>query len=283
MTFFDNFSSRHLIAAHRGFRAHRPENTLSAFKASIGRCHFIELDIQMSRDLVPMVIHDPSLERTSDAVNKRTGLGLKSLKVNNWTLLQLKTLDMGSWFLESDPFGTIYSTAVSPEQIIRELPQTIMTLEEVLNHPALRRMPFNVEIKDHTGKPQDKKVTEVILEVIRRTGSAQRVLISSFNHDYLIIAKTINPHISTAALEHHHHPDNLIEYLHSLGVSAYHPADAITDASLIRELRAAGIGINIYTVNSVIRQRELFTMGATAIFTDYPELHEKAPPTAPPG
>ena len=45
MTFFDRFTAEHLIGAHRGFRACRPENTLSAFKASLGRCHFIEIDV----------------------------------------------------------------------------------------------------------------------------------------------------------------------------------------------------------------------------------------------
>ncbi len=272
MTFFDNFTSTELIAAHRGFRAHRPENTLSAFKASIGRCHFFELDIQLSRDLVPMVIHDPTLERTSNAVLKQKQYSLSTLKVNGWSLLQLKTLDMGSWFLETDPFGTIYRKEIAPEQLSRELPQSIMTLEEVLNHSRLRRIPCNIEIKNHPDKTHDKKVTERVLEVIRKSSAAERVLISSANHDYLVIAKSIMPEVSTAALQHRRHPDNLVEYLQSLGVAAYHPADEITDPTLVRELRSAGFGVNVYTVNSRLRQRELFRMGATAIFTDYPEL-----------
>ncbi|NOR23945.1 MAG: hypothetical protein GQ542_06035 [Desulforhopalus sp.] len=104
MTFFDNFRTFRLIAAHRGFRAHRPENTLSAFKASVGRCHFIELDIQMSKDFIPVVFHDPSLQRTSNAKEKCEQLGMQSLKVNDWTLFQLRTLDVGSWFIDTDPF-----------------------------------------------------------------------------------------------------------------------------------------------------------------------------------
>ena len=79
----------------------------------------------------------------------------------------------------------------SQDQLIREMPQTIMTLEEVLRHPALRKMPINIEIKDHRGKQQNKQVTEYVLDVIGRTNSAARVLISSFNHDYLVIAKEL--------------------------------------------------------------------------------------------
>ncbi|MFO7665628.1 MAG: glycerophosphodiester phosphodiesterase family protein [Desulfobacterales bacterium] len=272
MTFFDNFQSFRLIAAHRGFRAHHPENTLSAFKASVGRCHFIELDIQMSKDSVPVVFHDPSMERTSNAQEICKLLGLHSLHVSDWTLSQLKKLDIGSWFVDTDPFGTIIRNETSAEQLMKEMPQTIMTLEELLLHPALRKIPINIEIKDHRGKEQNKKVTECVLGVIQRTNSAGRVLISSFNHDYLVIAKNCAPTISTAALQHRSHPKNLVDYLKSLGVAAYHPADEITDAALIKKLRAAGLGINVYTVNSAKRQQELFTMGATAVFTDFPKL-----------
>jgi glycerophosphoryl diester phosphodiesterase len=272
MTFFDNFHSLNLIAAHRGFQAHHPENTLSAFKASIGRCHFIELDIQMSKDYVPVVFHDPTLERTSNAEECYRQLGLQSLNVNDWTLLQLKKLDIGSWFLKNDPFGTIMRKEASAVQLMQEMPQTVLTLEEVLLHPSLRKIPINIEIKDHRGKEQNKKITEYVLEVILRTNSATRVLISSFNHDYLILAKNCAPTVSTAALQHRSHPKNLVEYLKSLGVAAYHPADDITDASLVKKLRAAGLGINVYTVNSYKRQQELFAMGATAVFTDFPIL-----------
>ncbi len=272
MTFFDNFQANNLIAAHRGNRALRPENTLAAFRASIGHCHFIELDIQISKDLVPMVIHDPTLARTSDAITHARQLGLKSLSVSLWTLLQLKSLDMGSWFLESDPFSTLRNKTISTEEIIRELPQTIMTLEEVLLHPALQKIPINIEIKDHKGKKQNSQVTETVLEAVAKTHSEDRVLISSFNHDYLVVAKTLAPRVSLAALQCHFHPPDLIEYLRSLGVAAYHPADDITDTGLIRGLRAAGIAVNVYTVNSKERQKALFAMGATAIFTDFPEL-----------
>ncbi len=272
MTFFDNFASIQLIAAHRGYRAKHPENTFSALHASIGRCHFVELDVQMSKDFVPVVIHDPTLERTSNAKTLHRQLGIKSLSVSDWTLPQLKKLDVGSWFLAADPFATIAGNKVSAEEIRKTLPETIMTLEEVLLHPALRKLPINVEIKDHKGKNQHKQVAETVVGVIKKTGSADRVLISSFNHDYLVIAKTFAPKVSLGVLQDYYHPPDLIEYLRALGAAAYHPADAIVDGRLIRTLRAAGIGVNVYTVNSKERQKELFGMGATAIFTDFPEL-----------
>ncbi len=272
MTFFDNFKSTELVAAHRGYRAKYPENTFSAFHASIGHCHFIELDIQMSKDSVPVVIHDPTLEKTSNAKTMHKQMGIKSLNVSDWTLLQLKTLDVGSWFLAADPFLTIADKNVSPEKNPQNYRQTIMTLEEVLLHPALRKLPINVEIKDHKGKQQHKHVTETVVEVVKKTGSAERVLISSFNHDYLVIAQSFAPKISLGVLQDYFHPPDLIEYIRALGAAAYHPSERIVDGQLIRRLRASGIGVNVYTVNDKKRQKELFSMGATAIFTDFPEL-----------
>lgn len=272
MTFFDQFKSIQLIAAHRGYRSKRPENTLSAFRASLGHCHFIELDIQMSKDFVPVVFHDSTLERTSNAGSQRQLLGINSLRVSDWTLPQLKTLDVGSWFLTADPFATIADGTIAAEDIRRDLPQKIITLEEVLSHPALQKIPINIEIKDHKGKKQHSLVAETVVDTVKKTGSTDRVLISSFNHDYLVIAKTFAPKISLGVLQDHHHPPDIIEYIRAIGASAYHPSDTIVNEQLIRRLRAAGIGVNVYTVNSKERQKELFAMGATAVFTDFPEI-----------
>jgi glycerophosphoryl diester phosphodiesterase len=272
MTFFDNFSSTELIAAHRGYRGHFPENTLSAFVASVGHCHFLELDVQISKDDVPMVFHDPTLERTSDAKIQRQQLGLRSLRVGEWKLSQLKLLDAGSWFLHSDPFATIANGAVASASIRRLLPQRIPTLEEVLLHPALNKIPINVEIKDHKGQAQHQHIAEAVIEVIRKTKAEERVLISSFNHDYLTIVKSSVPKISIGVLQDGRHPDDLLDYLHALHASAYHPSDAIVDRATVKTLRSAGFGVNVYTVNSTERQKQLFTMGVTAVFTDFPHL-----------
>ncbi len=272
MTFFDRFSEPHLICAHRGFRAHRPENTLSAFTASLNRCHFIEVDVQVSKDGIPVVIHDSTLKRTTDALLQAQRLGLPSLRVSSWRLDQLRELDAGSWFLEADPFATLASGAISAADLQVLPPQRIMTLQELLEWAMRHKMPVNIEIKDQQKTRHDQHVASLVLDTIQRTGTAGMVLISSFNHDYLFQCKALAPHISVAVLQNEQHPPRLIDYLHAIGASAYHPSDAITDRTLIRTLRAAGFGVNVYTVNDKDRQRELFADGVSAIFTDFPEL-----------
>ncbi len=272
MIFLDILNSCHCICAHRGFRSHRPENTISAFLASIGHCHFIEMDIQMSKDAIPMVIHDPILSRTSDAKIKRQQLGLQSLKVSNWTAPQLKKLDMGSWFITTDPFSTIQKGEVSVEEITCDLPQTIITLEELLNHPMLHNIPINIEIKDHNGTDHNHIVVQTVVDTIVKTQAKTRVLISSFNHRYLLEAKEMAADITTAALQKETNPPDLINYLKSLGVKAYHPHENLVDKDLFSQLRNAGFFINIYTVNDTLKWRKYFGLGATAIITDFPTL-----------
>lgn len=76
------------IIAHRGFSAIAPENTLAAFSAAIENgANSIEFDVQLSSDGVPVVIHDPTLDRTTNGIGK----------VKDKTLEQLKTLDAGTW------------------------------------------------------------------------------------------------------------------------------------------------------------------------------------------
>ena len=272
MTFFDRFSDAHLIGAHRGFRACRPENTLSAFAASIGRCHFIEIDVQISRDGIPVVFHDSTLRRTSDAALIVGRFGIKSLRINTWDLSRLKELDIGSWFLAADPFGTLAAGTTSVTELEPLLPQRILTLAELLEWAVRHQMPVNIEIKDQRHTRFDQHAASLVLDVIQRTGAASMVLISSFNHDYLVQCKAMAPHISIGVLQNEQHPPDLVQYLQALGAAAYHPADAITSRELIRTLRAAGFGINVYTVNDKQRQRDLFDFGATAVFTDFPEL-----------
>ncbi len=252
-----------IIGAHRGFRAYYPENTLCAFAASIGRCHFIELDIQMSRDGIPVIIHDDLLDRTSDVRDIATALGYDSSRVDHWILADLRQLDMGSWFAAKE--ATEHTPADWPCQ-------RIMTLTELLVWAQSKAIGVNIEIKDHRHSPHHHQVAAAVVAAIDSTASSESVLISSFYHPYLQQCKALNPALLTGALQEDHHPADLVAYLQGLGVDAYHPCQSITDAALLSTLRAAGIAVNVYTVNDAERRRQLFADGATSVITDYPAL-----------
>jgi glycerophosphoryl diester phosphodiesterase len=266
MEFLQLLSRTGLIAAHRGNRAVAPENTLFAFEASVGRFDFIELDVQLSRDGVPVVIHDETLARTSD-VGTLVEFGSRyPWKVSDFSLDELKTLDAGSWFYRDDPFGEIAKGCTAPSPAT---PLRIPTLEEVLGFAKAHDLLLNVEIKGMHDAFSDEEAVASVVGTVEKLQCADRVLLSSFYHPYLKRIKAAAPHLLTAALQESFHPPKVIDYLHELGVDAYHMDDAIATKPMVEMLKEAGFFVGVYTVNSLRRQQELFGWGVNALFTDY--------------
>lgn len=264
MAFYDNFKNKtNLIAAHRGFRANRPENTLSAFEAAMGKCDFIELDVGFSKDGVAVIIHDDSCKRTSD-VAEYIDYQYR-FNVCELTYEELSKLDFGSWYIDEDPYSSIKNAIVSKEDIT---PQNIPTLEEVLKLCKKHNMPVNVEIKDLTKTKFNKTAVKDVVQLVLDANMQDFVLISSFNHKYLKEAKRLAPFIQRAALQEKIHPTNLVKYLKKLDVVAYNCQDEIVNDEVISLLKPEDIFLNVYTVNSEKRKTELFESGINAIFTD---------------
>ncbi len=248
MNFLELFKKPNLIAAHRGDRSQKAENTLSAIESCIGKCDFIEIDVQLTKDLVPVIIHDDTLSRTSNVSKIEKFKDRTPWRVTDFTLEELQELDFGSWFnLEYEP---------------------ILTLEKALTFTKEENIFLNVEIKDMSNTFKDRIAVKVIIDMIKKMQAEHLVLISSFNHHYLPLCKELSLEIPTAALQIYRHPSNLIDYLHTLQVNAYHPEDKITNKKIIADLKEAGFYINVFVVNKPSRQKKLFEWGVNGIFTD---------------
>ncbi len=251
MNFLELFKKPNLIAAHRGDRSQKAENTLSAIESCIGKCDFIEIDVQLTKDLVPVIIHDDTLNRTSNVSNIKKFKDRTPWRVSDFTLKELQSLDFGSWFnFEYEP---------------------ILTLEKALLFAKDQHLFLNVEIKDMSNTFTDDMVVKIIIYMIKKTQTEHLVLLSSFYHAYLPMCKKLSPHVPTAAIQIYKHPSNLIDYLHTLHVDAYHPEDKITNKKIVADLREAGFFINVFTVNHTKRQKKLFEWGVNGIFTDFVE------------
>lgn len=249
MNFLELLKKPNLIAAHRGNRSQKPENTLSALTSSIGKCDFIEIDVQLTKDLVPVIIHDDTLGRTSDVSNIERFEDRTPWSVSDFTLEELQSLDFGSWFnLEYEP---------------------ILTLEKALSFAKEEHLFLNVEIKNMSNTFADEIVVQIIIDMIKKTQAEHLVLLSSFYHNYLPMCKKLSSKIPTAALQMYKHPNNLIDYLHTLQVNAYHPEDKITNQKTVANLRESGFFVNVFTVNKTERKNKLFDWGVNGIFTDF--------------
>jgi len=245
MNFLQLFTKPNLIAAHRGDRSVQPENTLAALRSSVGKCDFIEIDVQLSKEAVPVILHDETLERTTDA--KRVFYNRTPWYVNDFTLSELEVLDFGSWFN-----GTY---------------EPVLSLRKALMFAVEAKQYLNIEVKDMSEIADDEEVIRIILDEIRQHDAESLVLLSSFYHPYLLLSKQLAPVIPTAALQAEKR-DDIVEYMHTLSVDACHLDNTIADEPTVKHLREAGIVVNVYTVNDPVRREALFNWGVNGIFAD---------------
>jgi len=267
MNFWNNFEKdKQALISHRGLRITRAENTISAFEQAILKYNIVEFDVAFSYDGVPVIIHDSTLERTSNVKD------LKEFKepynVVDYTYEQLLKLDFGSWFIEEDPYGTIKEGLVSVEELKNLGIQRILTLEELLIFLRDNNTFANIEIKDLSDTKFDKIAVQEIVKIVEKLEMQNKVIISSFNHNYLKQIYKIDPSIETAALQDDHHPEDLINYLKSLNVQNYNPNFMITDKTLVTRLNNAGFYVNVYTVNDQKEIEKLFKWKVKSVFTD---------------
>ncbi len=251
MSFLKLFKSNLIIGAHRGARAVCPENTMSALKAAVGKCDFIELDVQLSRDGIAVVMHDETLERTTNVNELDEFNSRKPYRVCDFTFEELNRLDYGSWFYKEKS---------------KKHSEPLLTLCDTLKFIKENLLYINIEIKDVHSCFSDELVVDKVLKEIESSNTQELVLISSFRTQYLLISKAKQIDIPTALLVYNKLKS--IKYLKSLKIDAFHINDKLAEAQTINSLKKAGFFINVYTVDNPVRVKELFKMDVNGVFKD---------------
>jgi len=228
-----------------------------------------ELDVGMTADGELLVIHDNTLTRTSNV--KKIFPKRRPWSLHEFTLEEIRRLDFGSWFIDEDPFGQIAAGAVSPAETKRYRGEAAPTLRQALRFTRDHNWHVNMEIKDLQDTPGDPQVVHKVAALLEELDMVDRVLVSSFNHRYLKEVREGNPRIATGALVSKSHPDPE-SLLHELGAQAYHPSVTAVRRREITRLRKEGFQVNVWTVNEPGVMRSLIRVGASGIFTDYPQL-----------
>jgi len=270
--FFEKLPATGYVCAHRGARSIAPENTAMAFeKARLCGASLCETDVQATADGELVLFHDHTLGRTTDVASLPEFAGRSPWFLRNFTHAELQKLNAGSWFFQSDPFGTVAAGGIPAEDVKSIRAQQIPLLRDVLIYCRTYDFPLNLEIKDQSGSAADRTIVAQVMKMIEVTRTESLVLISSFNHDYLRQAKQLNRTVATAALVENSHPESLLSYLRDLAVDAYHPDQLITDPALVRQLASDGIRVNLWTVNDPELARDYIAAGATFICTDWPQ------------
>lgn len=229
------------IYAHRGASGTFPENTLAAFEeAARLDIHGVEFDVHLTKDGELVVIHDETIDRTSNGVGY----------VKDLTLAELRAFDYGSWF------GSEFAG------------QKIPTLEEVLAVFQQTTHHINIELKSDIFPYEG--MGEKVLHVIEKMGMAERVVISSFDHEAVHDFKKLAPHIEVAILTMEVLVD-AYDYARFIPADALHIFLPTALRKMAKEALVKGAILRVYTVNDVENAIALQKIGIHAIFTDYPE------------
>jgi len=235
-----------LIIAHRGYSKQYPENTLVAFQAALdANADMIELDVTLTRDRKIVVIHDDTLERTTN------GRG----PVSDYCLNQLKALDAGSWF----------DTRFSGERI--------PTLEEVFDL-VNSRIWVNIEIKSSAYEahyPIDA-IERQVIELVRQKDMQDTVIISSFEWKILENIKQISESPAISLLSSKPADLKAVIACQKLNAFSWHQNQKNMERIHVAMMHEADTSVFAYTVNSVSRFKQLLALGVDGVFTNDPVL-----------
>lgn len=223
---------RHPCVAHRGWSGKAPENTLAAFRMALSEpsVRWIELDVRLSRDGVPVVIHDPTLSRTTD------GRG----RVAERTARELARLDAGGWFHPS--------FAGEP----------VPTLEEVLAMAA-GRCRLNIELKtDDTERDAVERLVRVTADILKAMRLTEETVVTSADPVCLGDLRWHAPELRLGLVAGRYAP-GLARILRKRGMSFLALAHRKLNPAALAECAKHGVDVMAWTVN---RPRDLARLAA---------------------
>ncbi len=234
------YQGRMLVLGHRGARAYAPMNTIPSFELALNQgADGIELDTHFSKDGQLIVLHDFSVDATTN------GKGL----AKDFTLAELKELDAGSSF-NAEYAGT-----------------RIPTLDEVFEAVG-KKLFINVEIKSES---QDTDgVEQAVADCIAKHGLEGSTIISSFNPLALRRFRAIMPDVPIGYLysRDYDFSEGMADFAHE----AKHPHYELIDAAYMEWAKAGNFRVNTWTVNDPEKAVELYKLGVDAIITDAPDV-----------
>lgn len=282
---------RALNIAHRGARSLAPENTLAAGRVGFERgAHGWEIDVQVSRDGELILMHDDTLERTTNAAEVFPDRG--PWYTADFTLAELRSLDAGSWFIRDDPFGQLATGALSADDAAKYVGEKIPTLAEALALTAEHDGLIDIEIKQMPY--QFPGVAAAVRDQVIAAGVEDRVIVSSFDHSIIVELEHLDARMCSGPIASNRigQPGRYIAEL--LGGDAYFPSvDVLGGGSLayrgspaspgaldptalnvgdLQALREAGVAVFVWTINDEANMRSFTAAGVTGIITDFPQL-----------
>lgn len=238
-----------LIIGHRGASAIAPENTMAAFREAIAvGAHGIEFDVRLTRDGVPVVIHDSTLRRTGGLPHRIADLTWK----------EVSKVDVGSWFSGS---------------FVNE---TVPSLAELFTLFQSNNSTLYLEMKSDSASDQHA-LAEACVRAIDEHSLKDRVMVECFQLPALKIVKEIDPEIKTVALFEPSFTNpsvlsdqRIINQAAEVGAAALALHHRLARASLVQKAKAEGLHVAVWTVDDPAWIERARTTGIDALITNDP-------------
>lgn len=231
-----------LMVAHRGFSNVYPENTMLAMEKAVEEgCHAIEVDVRITRDDVLVLMHDSTVNRTTNSTGN----------ISDMTWSQVSRLDAGSW--KSAEFAG----------------QRIPTFESILNRFRRENIFIVVEIKYDAsyGMNMPYKIAEMILE----KRMENQCLVMSFNFDVMHTIKKRYPSIQTGLLGSGSTTgvkETAVKNKHSF-ISWGHGS---LNQNIVSDWKGMGLGVNAWTINDMTNLQRAYDLGVTMLTSNHCDM-----------
>ena len=262
---------RPLIIAHRGASGLAPENTMAAFRLALALgADGFELDVQLSADGQPVVIHDARVNRTTN----RTGA------VAALTAAELAACDAGAWFarrlarrprIRAMANDVVNLTKVGSLQFAGE---SVPALRDVLRLAAAKARRVYVEVKGNRRR-DSQALLDAVLTLVRDHQMERAVTLLSFDHEIVGRAKGLAPRLRTAATfglpgRGHLTAHAIIRAIEDAGADEAALHYGLATRRTVAALHERGISVAVWTANSKLIMRRMLAVGVDAIMTNYP-------------
>ncbi|MFG6178677.1 glycerophosphodiester phosphodiesterase [Halomonas sp. THAF12] len=262
------------VIAHRGASGHAPEHTWPAYeKAREMGADYLELDLHMSADGKLMVIHDDTVDRTTDGEGR----------VKEHTLEALKALDAGSWFNQAHPEHADDAYAGAE----------LLTLDEVIDRYGTD-VRYYIETKSPERYPE---LQRALVETLEAEGLVESgsVVIQSFSQDSLQQIHELNADIPLVQLVWYYPEEDgdglaewtgvtpdpaeisdadfqaIADYAVGIGPNVTYEGEDVIDASFVEQAHANGLLVHPYTINDPEEMQRLLDWGVDGMFTNFPD------------
>ncbi|WP_058307518.1 glycerophosphodiester phosphodiesterase [Gracilibacillus massiliensis] len=230
-----------LIYAHRGASKQAPENTMPAFELGYKQgADGIETDVQLTKDGIPVLIHDETVNRTTN------GTGF----IKDLTYQELSALDAGSW--KSDTYSDT----------------RIPTLDDLLAWNKEKNLKLNLELKNNI--ISYPSIEKIVTEKLKDYNMVEQSVISSFNHNSIALLDSLNVEVDYALLTSKRTSD-LISYSKDIHARGIHIRYRLLSNRFVTNAKQNGLYVAVYTVNSPLSISKVLRLGCHAMFTDVPK------------